>query len=180
MGLMRFHIQPPERITDEMVQQAYLSGIDRVAWPVRTTFENGMLLMHRSVSESANLHFPWPLEGGGQMIFSTASLMEQETPYLLPLELARGTVSQLADQLFDWKSIGLIVPDALCELVSESIRQMAAAAMAQDNPAASAHRRPGSQSVGGGICRTGIGHSAAHRGQACKFFGGRSGHGQAR
>jgi hypothetical protein len=137
MGLMRFHIQPPERITDEMIQQAYLSGIDRVAWPVRTTFENGMLSMHRSVCESANLHFPWPLEGGGQMIFSTASLMEQDAPYLLPLELARGTVSQLADQLFEWKSIGLVVPDALSELASESIRQMAAAAMAQDNPAAS-------------------------------------------
>ena len=51
------------------------------------------------------------------MLFSTASLMEQETPYLLPLELARGTVSQLADQLFEWKSIGLVVPDALSELV---------------------------------------------------------------
>ena len=42
MGLMRFQIHPPERITDEMVQQAYLSGIDRVAWPVRTSIENGM------------------------------------------------------------------------------------------------------------------------------------------
>jgi len=138
MGLMRFNIQPPERITDKMVQQAYLSGIDRVAWPVRTTFENGLLLIHRSVSESANLHFPWPLEGGDQMIFSTASLMEQETPYLLPLELARGTVSQLADQLFEWESIGLIIPDSLRDLVSESIRQLAGSAMAQDDPAASA------------------------------------------
>jgi len=70
------------------------------------------------------------------MMFSTASLMEQETPYLLPLELARGTVSQLADQLFEWKSIGLVVPDGLSELVSESIRQLAGAAMAQDDPAA--------------------------------------------
>ncbi len=137
MGLMRFQIHSPERITDEMVRQAYLSGIDRVAWPVRTTFTGGLLEMHRSVSESANLHFPWPLEGVGQMTFSTASLMEQENPYLLPLELARGTVSQLADQLFEWKSIGLIVPDELSELVSETIRQMAAAAMAQDDPAAS-------------------------------------------
>ena len=117
MGLMRFHIFPPERITDEMVQQAYLSGIDRAAWPVRVSIENGMLLMHRSVSDSANLHIPWPLEGGDPLIFSTASLMEQETPYLLPLEIARGTVSQLTDQLFEWKSIGLLVPDALTALV---------------------------------------------------------------
>ena len=96
-----------------MVQQAYLSGIDRVAWPVRTVFSNGMLEMHRTVSESANLHFPWPLEGAAQMTFTTASLMERDSPYLLPLELARGTLSQLSDQLFEWKSIGLIVPDAV-------------------------------------------------------------------
>jgi hypothetical protein len=138
MGLMRFHIHPPERITDEMVQQAYLSGIDRAAWPVRTSFENGMLHMHRAVSDSANLHIPWSLEGGDQLIFSTASLMEQETPYLLPLELARGTVSLLTEQLFDWQSIGLIVPDSLTALVSESIKQLAAAAMAQADPGASA------------------------------------------
>jgi len=138
MGLMRFHPYPPERITDEMVRQAYLSGIDRVGWPVRTTFENGMLLMHRAVSESANLHIPWPLEGVGQLIFTTASLMEQETPYLLPLELARGTVSQLTDQLFEWKSIGLLVPDALNAMVSKSTGQLAAAAIVQDDPAASA------------------------------------------
>jgi hypothetical protein len=138
MGLMRFHIHPPERITDIMIRQAYLSGIDRVAWPVHTTFENGMLLMQRAVSDSANLHIPWQLEGGGHLIFTTASLMEQETPYQLPLELARGTVSQLADQLFEWKSIGLLVPDAVNALMADSIRQLSAAAMLQDNPAESA------------------------------------------
>jgi hypothetical protein len=70
------------------------------------------------------------------MTFSTASLMERESPYLLPLELARGAVSQLADQLFEWKSIGLIVPDAMNELMTASMRQMSAAAMAQEDPAA--------------------------------------------
>ena len=41
MGLMRFRVFPTERITEEMVQQAYLSGIDRVSWPVRTSVEGG-------------------------------------------------------------------------------------------------------------------------------------------
>ena len=136
MGLMRFQI-PAERITDEMVQQAYLSGIDRVAWPVRTSFENGMLHMYRAVSDSANLHIPWPLEGGNQLIFTTCSLMEQEAPYLLPLEIARGTVGQLSEQLFDWKSIGLLAPDSISALVSESIKQLSSAAMVQDDLAAS-------------------------------------------
>ena len=41
MGLMRFRVFPTQRITEEMVQQAYLSGMDRAAWPVRTSVEGG-------------------------------------------------------------------------------------------------------------------------------------------
>ncbi len=121
-----------------MVQQAYLTGIDLSAWPVRTAVENGLLIMQRAVSDSANLHIPWPLEPVGQMIFTSGSLMEQEAPYHLPLEIARGTVNQLLSQLFEWKSIGLIVSRELGDLVNESVRQMAAAAVAQDDPVASA------------------------------------------
>jgi hypothetical protein len=126
---MRFQIYPPQLVTEEMARQAYLSGIDRVAWPARTTYENGELSMHRSVSDSAKIHMLWPMEGGGQQVFSSASLMERDRPYLLPLELARGTVSQLLDQLFDWKSIGLVVPEAINGLVKESVRQLSAAAL---------------------------------------------------
>jgi hypothetical protein len=137
MGLMRFQVQPPERLTDELVQQAYLSGIDRAAWPVRSSYENGLLLMHRAVSDSANLHLSWPLEGAGQLVFTSGTLMEKETPYLLPLELARGAVSQLLDQLYEWKSYGLVVPENMTALFEECVRQMAAAAVSQDEPAAS-------------------------------------------
>ena len=41
MGLMRFRVFPTQRITEEMVEQAYLSGIERAAWPVRTNIEGG-------------------------------------------------------------------------------------------------------------------------------------------
>lgn len=137
MGLMRFQL-PPDRITDQIVEQAYLSGIDRSAWPVHVSIENNMLLMHRTVSDSANLHILWNLEGGGQMMFKTGSLIEQDTPYLLPLEIARGTVSQLNDQLYEWKSIGLVVPEAVTDLITESIRQLSAAVMVIDDFTASA------------------------------------------
>ena len=59
MGLMRFIVSPPDRITDETIEQAYLSGMDRVPWPVRVRRENGQLLLERSVSDSANLNIPW-------------------------------------------------------------------------------------------------------------------------
>ena len=138
MGLMRFLVQPAERLTQETIEQAYLSGIDRAAWPVRTTFENGILSIERAVSDSANLHLVWPLEGIGPMVFTTGSLIEREAPYLLPLELAHGTVGRLASQIYEWESIGLHVPDAVRGLAAESTRQMAAAAAAGDEPGLSA------------------------------------------
>ena len=99
MGLMRFIVSPPQRITEEMAQQAYLSGIDLATWKVRAGVENGQLVLQRGVSDSANLHLPWPIEGRGWLGLKTGSLIEQPQPYQLPLELARGTVGQLRDQV---------------------------------------------------------------------------------
>jgi len=138
MGLMRFLVCPPQRITEEMVQQAYLSGIDRVSWPVRTAVENGQLLLQRTVSDSANLHVPWQIEGRGWLILTTGSLMEQPQPYQLPLELARGTVAQLRNQLFEWQMMGLPLPQAATAKAAEAVGYLARAAVLQEDPPASA------------------------------------------
>jgi len=87
MGLMRF-IFPPDRISDETVEQAYLSGFDRIPWQVHVRREDGELILERSASDSGTLHIPWRVEGYGQVTLSTATLMERSEPYYLPLELA--------------------------------------------------------------------------------------------
>ncbi|MDY0167289.1 MAG: hypothetical protein RBS80_12145 [Thermoguttaceae bacterium] len=133
MGVMRFRIHPPERLTDEMVQQAYLTGLDRVAWRVESSAENGVLSLYRSTSESANLHMPWHIERHGMITVSSGSLMERPAPYLIPLELARGTLSQLRDQLSDWQSIGLNVPQPVRERVLGAMQSFARATTNQDD-----------------------------------------------
>jgi hypothetical protein len=138
MGLMRFVVTPPERITQEMVQQAYLSGIDRVSWQVRVGAENGQLLLQRSVSDSANLHVPWPIEGWGWLALTTGSLMEQTQPYQLPLELARGTIGQLRNQTAEWQAMGLALPPAVAAKVAEAVDCFANAAVQQADLPASA------------------------------------------
>ncbi len=138
MGLMRFRVFPTERITDEMVRQAYLSGIDRVSWPVRISVEGGELILQRSVSDSANLHVPWSVEGFRRLTLSSGSLMERAEPYLLPLEIARGSVVEARDQLFEWQSLGLSVPEAVSAKILEAVKQFSRAAVVQDDPPASA------------------------------------------
>ena len=138
MGQMRFVVSPPGRITNEAVQQAYLSGIDRISWQVQSVMERGDLVLRRAVSESANLHIPWQVEGRGWLTLSSGSLCEQYGPYQLPLELARGTIGQLRDQLAEWQTIGLIVPKKITEKVSEAVRYFGRAAVGQEDRRASA------------------------------------------
>jgi hypothetical protein len=138
MGLMRFIVSPPDRITDEIIEQAYLSGVDRIPWPVRVRCEDGQLLLERSVSESANLHIPWDVPEHGRIVLSTSSLIETPRPYYLPLELARGKVGQLRNQIAEWQSIGLTLPDAMKATVADAIHHFSRAAVAQDRPLESA------------------------------------------
>jgi hypothetical protein len=116
-----------------MIGQAYLSGIDRVAWPVRNSIEINELFLQRSVSESACLHIPWTVAGHGRLTLSTGTLIERPLAYMLPLELARGAVNQVRTQLFEWQSIGLLVPEPLLAKIAEATVQLAGTVIEQNN-----------------------------------------------
>ena len=131
MGVLRFRIYPPERLTDEMAGQAYLTGLDRMAWRVETCRQGDILSLSREATESASLHVPWPIERHGAVTVSTGGLLEREEPYLLPLELARGTLGQLRNQLADWQSIGLAVAQPIRTRIGEATKQLARAATCQ-------------------------------------------------
>ena len=123
MGLMRFLVATPDRITEDLLRQAYLSGIDHTPWLVRAEVEEGVLNLEREVSDSAIVQVPWWVEGHGLLALATGTLVEQSTPYVLPVELARGSVNQLRNQLSDWQMIGLVVPGEVTEKLTEAIVQ---------------------------------------------------------
>lgn len=135
MGLMRFLVSPPERLTEETIDQAYLSGMEAIPWVARVRADDNELIIERSVSDSANLFLPWDVPGYGRVMVSTGSLMESRAPYHLPLEVARGKISQLRNQLADWQAIGLTVPDTLQVKVREAVGQLSAAVVNQEEPA---------------------------------------------
>ena len=134
MGVMRFVVPVPERITEDTLQQAYLAALDRTAWPVRVRLEGSLLVLERTVSESASLTIPWPVAGHGLLALSTATLVEQPQPYHLPLELARGTINQLRNQLCDWQLIGLAVPEAVTLKLRQAVERFGHAAVMRDDP----------------------------------------------
>ncbi len=128
MGLMRFAC-PYDPITEDMVQQAYLAGFDRVPWLTQARSTGSELVLQRAVTDSGVLYLPWPVEGHGPVVLSSGTLMERDEAYYLPLELARGKLSQVRNQLADWQSIGLVVPEAVHTKLAEALGYFAQAAV---------------------------------------------------
>jgi hypothetical protein len=96
------------------------------------------LLIKRAEFDSANLFVPWPVEGHGVVTLSTCSLMERDEPYHLPLELARGKVSQLRNQIAEWQSLGLIVTRDIFDGVRAAIDALRGAMRRPHNSAEAA------------------------------------------
>ena len=123
MGQMRFIVSPPQRITEEVLQFTYMSGIDRTPWVVYAEADEGELVLERNVSDSGAVTVPWHVEGHGLLALSTGTLVERREPYHLPLELARGTINVFRAQIYEWLSIGLTIPDEVYRLLREALRK---------------------------------------------------------
>src|SRR5262249_32174129 len=110
MGVMRFLVQPAEILSDwPEVHRAYLSGVDQSVWPTRIEIEGNQILCRRQASDSGKLHVAWPVPGFGRPILTTSSLPERDEPYLLALELARGKIVQVRNQLAIWQGAGMAI-----------------------------------------------------------------------
>src|SRR5690606_13083534 len=64
----------------------------------------------------------------------TASLRERDEPYLLSLELARGRVGQLRDQMAAWEMAGMVVPADAETALRSAHTAFCRAACSQDRP----------------------------------------------
>ena len=111
MGQMRFHAPPPEQLLPHAVEQAYLAGIEGIPWHCCGTWSNGILSLHRAVSESGNLSIAWDVPGHGPRVLSTCTLMERDEPYGLITELARGTLHRARSLVAEREAAGIPVAD---------------------------------------------------------------------
>lgn len=132
MGVLRFLIQPASVMgTWPEVHRAYISGFDQSVHTTRVELEDNLLICRRQVSESGKLNVAWPVAGFGKPMVSTASLPERQVPYLLPLELARGKIVQLRNQLATWEAAGMQTPVGYAGLSAEAHSLFAKAVGAQ-------------------------------------------------
>ncbi len=135
MGVIRFRVFPPGRIEPDQAGKAYFSGRDRFHWQSRTQITPDGLTVERAVSDSGYFSLPWQVNGHGEMTLSTAWLVERAKPYDLQLELARGKLNQVRNQLNDWMAIGLAVPQDLHDLITHARKRFVhGAILAEQDP----------------------------------------------
>ncbi|HJT76983.1 MAG TPA: endo-1,4-beta-xylanase, partial [Gemmataceae bacterium] len=122
MGVLTFDL--PASLTPatlrELERSCVAGGPDNMPWPTEVRVAPDRLVLRRAVDESGFLMAPWPVEGAGQLMGTTATLMERPAPYNLLVELARGKINQVRCQAADWQAGGLTMPPALADQVRQA------------------------------------------------------------
>ena len=132
MGVMRFTVHPAGLLeTGSDLLDSYVSGFDGRVFPARVELAADLLEVRRMNSDSGKLHIAYPVEGFGRPVISTATLRESDVPYILSLELARGRIVQLRNQLAVWEGLGMSIPEEFRELHRESHHLFAQATAAK-------------------------------------------------
>jgi hypothetical protein len=155
MGVMKFRLpanEPANRLAD--YRKAYITGIDRTPGRISVDVKNGILTCARDSSESGRLFVPWPIEGYGTPIVGTATLAERANPYNLAIELARGKLNDVRNQLSDWTQMGLQTSAELDLTLADARQAFIKAATSTDRPEAAllaAHHCLRSASIAGDL-----------------------------
>lgn len=138
MAQMRFLLPRRDALPEGAIERAYLCGMEGIPWRSHNYWQGDQLVLERPVHESANLNFLWPVDGYGEVALCTASLMERARPYILPLELARGSLNRLRNRMFAAQAAGYQLPAELLRRVHESMQLFLRAATRQHQVSESA------------------------------------------
>ncbi len=129
-----FQLPPglPQEVLQQLEWACLAGGPDNMPWQTQVQVRDGLLSMTRSTDESGYLVAPWPIDGFGQLMGTSATLMLRPQPYQLVIELARGKVNQVRGQVADWEAGGLVVPQALTDLIRQASHTFGRAVCSSD------------------------------------------------
>jgi hypothetical protein len=134
MGQMRFRVHQRDRIPEGGLARIYVAGLEDFPWSTRSDWVDDELIVKRSVDDSGYVYVPWNVDGHGQHLLGTTTLMERDKPYLLEVELARGLIQRLRSRLFIWEWMGVETPPELSEQLREATAKFSRAATSQHDP----------------------------------------------
>lgn len=143
MGVMRFLIDAHDRQAIGVdYDRAYLGRLEGRIYPTEVSLAGDTLVCRRDMSDSARLFLSYAVPGLGRPILNTASLCEREEPYVLSVELARGRLGLVRDQLAAWQQSGMGITDEAHAALSKAQAKFRLAACGEIGRAGSPETRP--------------------------------------
>ncbi len=132
MGEFRFRLPDDWRLETRQASSIHVVGLDGIPWPCRIHNEGSTLLVSRNRDESGHVYINYPFEKYGEFLICTGTLPERPEKYDLVLELARGTLNRLRNQISIWSEGGLEIPEGVHEKTAEAISTLGSAIMGAD------------------------------------------------
>jgi hypothetical protein len=135
MGEFRFKLPADWEPTKAQAKSIHVIGLDGVPSPCRVSADDGVLSIIRNRDESGKVFLAYPFEGFGEFTIGTGTLPESDTPYRLLIELARGTLNRLRNQISIWQEGGLEIREDVHQQVGRATRLLSQAIMDEDSAA---------------------------------------------
>ncbi len=135
MGQFIFHIPNSCPFDKRMASTVHVVGLDGIPGPGRVQVNDGILVIQRNQDESGHVFLSWPVAGFGELVLGTGTLPENDagpavdTVYWLDVEIARGTVNRLRNQLSLWTEGGLQVDPEVLEWTAAATTALGRAIM---------------------------------------------------
>jgi len=107
-------------VARELERSCLAGGPDNMPYATHAHVQPSHVALTVDSDDSGYLIAPWKVTGFGQLMGSSATLMQRPVPYSLLVELARGKVNQVRGQLADWEAGGLVVPPPLHDLIHQA------------------------------------------------------------
>jgi Glycosyl hydrolase family 10 len=135
---MIFQLPPllADDVRQELERASVTGGQDNMPYPTEAVVEGDRLILTRTVSESGNLQVPWPIDGVGRLMANSATLIERGAPYHLVVELARGKINQVRNQIAEWTQAGLVLPEKLTRQIQAATVALGQSLMRLPSPEA--------------------------------------------
>jgi hypothetical protein len=119
----------------------HIVGMDGFASPCKISREGTRITVQRNRDESGHLYLAYPFEEFGELVISTGTLPETPGPFRLMLELARGTLNRLRNQISNWQEGGLQLSVDILSHVDQSVSALCRAANTRDAKDSDLHAR---------------------------------------
>ncbi len=135
MGI-RLCCPPTDQLAKSLAERVIVTDYEGSLWPCQTRWgADNDLLVQIETDESCYVSVPWCMADGSERMLSTATLVQGETRYVLMLELARGTLHRVLNEVATWEQSGNTLPQELQAIRSEALKAFSRAATLQ-------HRQP--------------------------------------